>query len=121
MADHKVPRSGEFSDGKLWFNRRGTVLTVGLTNLAIDEMGSVERIEFSSQGDDCAKGDVLATVDGSRGKIEIVCPATGTVQEVNEALVEEPDTIVEDPLDEGWLVKIEIEDTSDLEEYAAHS
>ena len=61
----------------------------------------------------------MLTVDGTNGKLEVVSPATGIVSEVNEAAKEEPDMVSEDPLEEGWLIKLEIEDTSDLKEFRA--
>jgi glycine cleavage system H protein len=51
----------------------------------------------------------------------VTTPASGIVQEVNEAAKDEPDMVSEDPLEEGWLVKLEIEDTSDLKELISES
>ena len=118
MADI-APKNGEFLEGKLWFQRKGSILTVGMTSMAVEEVGSVEAIEFPDQGDDFDKGDVMVTVDGSNGKLEVITPAAGIVQEINEAAQDEPDMVSEDPLEEGWLVKIEIQDSSDLKEYGA--
>lgn len=118
MAD-VAPKSGEFLEGKLWFQRKGSSLTLGLTSLAIEEIGQVEGVEFPDEGDDFEKGDVVLTVDGSNGKIEVTTPASGIVQEVNEAAKGEPDMVSEDPLEEGWLIKLEIQDSSDLKEFNA--
>jgi len=115
-----APKNGEFLEGKLWFQRKGSVLTVGLTSMAVEEVGSVESIEFPDTGDDFDKGEVVATIDGSNGKIEVIAPAAGIVHEVNEAAQGEPDMVTEDPLEEGWLFKLEIQDTSDLKEFAGH-
>jgi glycine cleavage system H protein len=116
MADI-APKNGEFLEGKLWFHRKGSMVTVGMTSVAVEEVGSVESIEFPDEGDDFDKGDVVATIDGSNGKLEVITPAAGIVQEINEAAKEEPDMVSEDPLEEGWLIKLEIQDTSDLKEY----
>src|SRR4051794_29408217 len=116
MAD-VAPKNGEYLEGKLWFHRKGLVLTVGLTNVAVEEVGSVESIEFPDEGDDFDKGEVVATVDGSHGKIEVISPAAGIIQEINSAAQEEPDMVSEDPLEEGWLIKLEIQDSTDLKEY----
>lgn len=114
-----APKNGEFQEGKLWFNRKGSTITVGLTNAAVEEVGSVEAIEFPDEGDDFDKGEVVVIVDGSNGKIEVATPAAGIVQEINESAQLEPDRVSEDPLEEGWLIKLEIQDTSDLKEYAS--
>jgi glycine cleavage system H protein len=93
-------------------------LTLGLTPAGIEELGSVETIEFPNEGDDFEKGNVVATIDGSNGKVELITPATGIIHELNEAAREEPDMVTEDPLEEGWLIKLEIHDSSDLKEFA---
>ena len=111
------PKTGEFLDGKLWFTRKGTAVTLGLTNVAIEEVGTVQGIEFPDEGEDFQKGEIVVTVDGTSGKLEVIAPATGVVQEINAAAKEEPDMVSEDPLEEGWLIKLEIEDTSDLKEF----
>lgn len=114
-----APKNGEFLDGKLWFHRKGHVVTLGLTNLAVEEVGEVQSIEFPDEGTDFGKGDPMITVDGSNGRIEVIAPATGIVSEVNEAAKSEPDMVSEDPLEEGWLIKLEIEDKSELKEFRA--
>lgn len=117
MISDYTPKNGEFLDGKLWFVRKGSILTVGLTNVAVEEVGEVELIEFPNEGDDFDKGEVILTVGGSTGKLDVITPAAGVVNEVNQAAQEEPDMVSEDPLEEGWLIKLEIQDTSDLKEY----
>jgi glycine cleavage system H protein len=112
-----APKVGEYFEGKLWFHRKGSILTIGLTNVAVEEVGSVEVVEFPDEGDDFDKGDVVVTVDGSNGKLEVTTPAAGLIHAVNEAAKDEPDMVSEDPLEEGWLIKLEIQDTSDLKEF----
>jgi glycine cleavage system H protein len=114
-----APKVGEYLEGKLWFHRKGSTVTIGLTNVAVEEVGSVESVEFPDEGDDFDKGDVVVTVDGSQGKLEVTTPAAGLVTEINEAAKEEPDMVSEDPLEEGWLIKLEIQDTTDLKEYGS--
>ncbi len=117
MSD-AAPKSGEFHEGKLWFQRKGSTITLGISSAAVEEIGTLERVEFPNEGDDFDKGDVVLNLEGSRGSLEVITPAAGVIQEVNEAAKEEPDMVTEDPLEEGWLIKIEIQDSSDLKEYA---
>jgi glycine cleavage system H protein len=117
MAADIAPKNGEFLDGKLWFHRKGLIVTLGLTSMAVEEVGQVQSIEFPDEGADYGKGDTVLTVDGTNGKLEVIAPATGIVSEVNEAAKAEPDMVSEDPLEEGWLIKLEIEDKSELKEF----
>jgi len=112
-----APKNGEFQDGKLWFQRKGTNVTVGLTDSAIEDIGEIEGIEFPNEGDDFDKGDVVITIEGSKGSFEVTTPAAGVINEINETAKTEPELVAEDPLEEGWLVKLEIQDTTDLKEF----
>jgi glycine cleavage system H protein len=112
-----APKNGEYLDGKLWFHRRGTTVTLGLTTLAVEEVGAVERIEFPGEGDDFQKGEIVVTIDGTKGRLEMITPASGIVNEINETAKDEPDMVSEDPFEEGWLIKLDLEDTSELKEY----
>jgi glycine cleavage system H protein len=94
-------------------------VTVGLTNSAIEELGEIEGVELPSEGDDFDKGDVVVTVEGTKGAFEVTTPAAGVINEINESAKGEPTMISEDPLEEGWLVKLEIQDTSDLKEFVS--
>ena len=112
-----VPKKGEYADGQIWFLRKGKILTIGITTLAVESVGDVESIEFPDEGQDFDKGEVVATIDGSHGKLEVISPAAAVVQEINGAAKDEPDMVSEDPLEEGWLVKLEIQDATDLTEF----
>ena len=114
-----APKNGEFQDGKLWFQRRGTTVTVGLTNTAIEEIGDIEGIELPNEGDDFDKGDVVVTIEGTKASFEVTTPAAGVIHEINDTAKTEPELVAEDPLEEGWLVKLEIQDTTDLKEFAS--
>lgn len=113
-----APKSGEFQDGKLWFSRKAAIVTIGLTSSAVEEIVAVQKVELPNEGDDYTKGDPIATVIGTNGEIEVTCPASGMVHEINSAITEDADCVTEDPLEEGWLVKIEIEDPTELAEFA---
>ena len=113
-----APKYGEYMDGKLWFQRKLSVVTLGLTSQAIEELGPVQSIDFPEEGLDFEKGEIILTVEGTNTSLEVAAPASGLVQEINEAAKEEPDMVSDDPTEEGWLVKIEIQDKSDLKEYA---
>lgn len=108
--------SGEFSEGRFWFRRKGSVLTVGMTSQAIDFLGVLQTVGLPEEGEEYQKGDVLTTIEGVRGTLEVITPVSGAVHEVNTAVEEEPEIATEDPLEEGWLVKMQMNDQSELED-----
>ncbi len=112
-----VPKEGEFEDGRLWFSRRGNILTIGLTSLAIDKLGELDGIALPEEGDHFDAGDEIATVDGSNGTIELILPSKGVVLSVNP-IASDPATVAEDPLEEGWLLRYQIDDLEALADLA---
>ncbi|MBY0471472.1 glycine cleavage system protein H [bacterium] len=117
-AQDSAPKNGEMMDGKLWFERKGHIVTLGLTMVAIEEIGEVESVSFPDDGADFDRGEVLITVDGVRGSFEVTAPIAGIVNELNTVLTDEPEMVSEDPLEEGWLIKLEIQDPTELKEFA---
>ena len=120
MMSAKQSRAGsiiEYNDGKLWFHKKNNTVTIGITLNALDDVGEAEELNLPSDGDDFDKDDVVCEVDGSDGALKVYAPAAGFVTEVNESLADDIQILNEDPIDEGWLVKLEIQDDSDLKEY----
>jgi glycine cleavage system H protein len=79
-------------------------------------VGEPETIELPEEGDDFTKGDIVLLIEGSKGKLEVTAPASGTVGSVNSEAAESPTMVSEDPLEEGWLIKLEIQDKTDLQD-----
>ena len=115
--ESRAARIIEYNDGKLWFHKKSNIVTIGVTINALDETGDVEGINLPDEGDDFDKDDIVCELDGADGGLKVYTPAAGFVVEVNASVAEDTQIINEDPVDEGWLVKLEIQDDSDLKEY----
>lgn len=110
MVSPKVkPITGELQNGKLWFSRRGDIMVIGLTSLGVNEVGFLESVEASEEGEAFDHGDIIVTLEGSVANLEVLAPASGAVYEVNEMAIEDPERISQDPLEEGWLLKLELD------------
>lgn len=107
----------DFDEGKLWFQKDGNTLVLGITLDALDELGTVKSVSMPADGDDFDKDDVVVEIEGEEGAVNVTTPAAGFVTEINTALDSDPGILSEDPIDEGWLVKIEMQDVTDLKEY----
>lgn len=101
-------------------NENGTY-TVGLTDYAIEQLGDIVFLELPEVGSEFKKGEVFATIESVKAASEIYLPVSGKIVEVNEALVDTPETLNEDVYEKGWLVKIEATgdaaELNDLMEY----
>lgn len=99
----------------------GSNYIVGLTDYAVEQLGDIVFVELPEVGSSFVKGEVFATVESVKAASEVYAPVGGTVVEVNEKLIEAPETLNSEPYGEGWLVKLECSDfaldSGDLLEY----
>lgn len=95
--------------------------TIGLTDYAVEQLGDIVFLELPEVGSEFSKGESFAAVESVKAASEIYMPVSGKILEVNEALVDAPETLNEDVYEAGWLVKIEatgdIAEQNDLLEY----
>ena len=80
---------------------------IGLTEYAVEQLGDIVFVELPEVGASFSKNEAFATVESVKAASEIYMPISGTVVEINEAIIEKPELLNEDPLDAAWLVKIE--------------
>ncbi len=93
----------------------GTVRT-GITWYAQDSLGDVVFVKLPEVGLEVAAGDALAEVESTKAVSDVYAPVSGTVVQVNEALVESPEKVNEDPYGEGWIAIIRIKDEGELDD-----
>lgn len=95
-----------FTDGK--------IATVGITEYAENALGDVVFIDLPEVGDDYEKGDSFGSVESVKAASDVYAPVSGTVVEINEALVDDPAIVNGSAEDKGWFIKIEMDDESEL-------
>jgi glycine cleavage system H protein len=98
-----------------WAKVEGNIVTVGITDFAQRELGDIVYIEIESEGEDLEQEDVFGTVEAVKTVADLFMPISGKVVEVNAGLEDAPETLNTDPTGEGWLVKIEVADASQLD------
>jgi glycine cleavage system H protein len=106
----------EYDEGRCWYKKSGKRAVLGVTASALDEVGQIEKVTLPVAGDAVEEGDVIAEIEGSLSTLEIVAPLAGMIQQVNENLEESPEMVAEDPLDEGWLIRMKVNVDSQDEE-----
>jgi len=101
------------------------VFIVGITDYAQGELGDIVFVELPSAGDRFKRMDVFGTVEAVKAVSDLYCPVSGEVVAVNDALDADPAKVNGDPYGEGWMLKLRVEDASELDtllgakEYAA--
>jgi len=111
-----TPKGLKYAKTDEWIKVEGDQAVIGITDYAQDQLSDVVFIEFLIDEDDqVSKGDALATVESVKAASDVNFPASGTVTAINEALIDEPEVINNDPYEDGWMVKIKLDDPSELE------
>ena len=98
-----------------WARRRDGKVVVGITDFAQDQLGDVVYVELPDVGDQVKKGESFGVVESTKAVSELFAPASGKVVEVNAPLKDAPETINEDPYEEGWMIVIEPSDPKELD------
>ncbi|NUR83816.1 MAG: glycine cleavage system protein GcvH [Nonomuraea sp.] len=101
----------------------GITVTVGITAYATEALGDVVFVQLPEVGGTVAAGDSVGEVESTKSVSEIYAPVGGEIVEINQAVVDAPDLINNDPYGEGWMFRVRVEgDPEDLlsaEEYTA--
>jgi glycine cleavage system H protein len=92
------------------------LVTIGITAFAVDQLGDIVFLELPEIGDTVEKGEKFGTIESVKAVEDLNSPVTGTVVEVNTPLTEAPEQIADDPYIQGWLLKVRIDDPSELED-----
>jgi glycine cleavage system H protein len=112
-----TPEDLKYTDEHEWLTvTEGSTVRVGITAYAQDQLGDVVFVELPKVGAAVAAGTPLGEVESTKSVSEIFAPLSGTVVAVNNALDDSPELINSDPYGEGWIVEINAEDVSALDE-----
>jgi glycine cleavage system H protein len=99
-----------------WIRVEDDVCVLGITEFAQQELGEVVFVELPEVGQVFDAGDELGTIESVKAVAELYTPVAGEVVEINEAVVDDPELLNEDPHGEGWLVKIRFSTAADLKQ-----
>lgn len=111
-----IPANLKYTKDHEWVRVKGNEAYVGVTDFAQNELGDVVYVEIETVGEEIAQGEVFGTIEAVKTVSDLFMPISGTVLELNPELEAAPESVNEDPYDKGWMVKISIKDTSQLNE-----
>jgi glycine cleavage system H protein len=110
-----VPDELRYSRDHEWIRIDGDIATVGITDYAQDALGDVVYVEIPAVGAAVRSGDRTTEVESTKSVSEIYAPISGEVTEVNEGLSSAPESLNTDPYGEGWLFRMTIADSTELD------
>ena len=116
MAEASYPDDLLYHAEHDWARIEGVEATFGITWYAQDALGEVVFYEPPEVGAQISKDGAYAEVESVKAVSDVIAPLSGEITAVNEELSDSPETINEDPYGEGWLVKVKLTDTSEVDQ-----
>jgi glycine cleavage system H protein len=115
-AEETYPEDLRYHKEHDWARVDGDTATLGVTWYAQDALGEIVHFEAPEEGSSVARDESYGEVESVKAVSDLVSPLSGEVVEVNQGVVEEPEKINEDPYGEGWLVRVTLSDTAELDD-----
>jgi glycine cleavage system H protein len=111
----EIPEDHLYTESHEYIAVVDDVGTLGLTQYAVTELNEIIYLELPEAGDEVRAGEPFGSVEAVKAVFDLNSPVTGEVIEVNEAAVENPQIVTDDPYEKGWLVRVRISDPDELD------
>lgn len=111
-----IPVELRYTKDHEWLKVADGEATVGITDYAQSELGDIVFIEIETEGETLAKEEVFGTIEAVKTVSDLFMPVSGEVLKINEKLEDQPDLVNKDPYGEGWMIKISINNASQVNE-----
>lgn len=105
----------KFTKDHEWVKIEGDIATVGITGHAAEQLGDLVFVELPEEGKELGKGDNAAVVESVKAASDVYAPLSGTVSEVNSAIVDDPSLVNSDAIGEGWFFKLKLKDVAEAD------
>lgn len=111
----KTPAELRYTQEHEWVRADGNRVTVGITDYAQSALGDVVFVDLPDTGTSVEAGEPFGEVESTKSVSDLYAPVSGTVVERNEALEANPEKVNQDPYGDGWMLVLEVSDTSAVE------
>lgn len=112
----EYPSDLKYLDSHEYVRLDGDIATIGISAFAVDQLGDIVFLELPEVGDAVTKGETFGSVESVKAVEDLYSAVTGTVIERNDAIVESPEQVAEDPYGEGWLLKVRVGDRTQADD-----
>ena len=116
-----IPENLFYSDDHEWVRVEGDEAFIGITDFAQKELGDIVFVEVETVDEELDKGETFGTIEAVKTVSDMFMPLSGTVLELNEQIEDNPEVINKDPYGDGWIVKIKLSDSSELDAMLDHA
>jgi len=120
------PEELKYHEGHAWVREDGEELTIGISQYAADEMGEIIYADLPEEGTQIERDEPFGSIESAKAVEDLIAPVSGTVIRRNDAVLDAPETVNEEPYGDGWLIVVRPDEDAGLdsllsaEEYRAH-
>tara|TARA_Y100001970_G_scaffold42776_1_gene53251 strand:- start:32916 stop:33293 length:378 start_codon:yes stop_codon:yes gene_type:complete len=110
-----IPDNLKYTKEHEWLKVEKDVAYIGITDFAQGELGDIVFVELPNLSESFSQNDIFGTIEAVKTLADLYIPVSGEILEVNDKLDSEPELINSDPYGKGWIVKIKISDSSEID------
>jgi glycine cleavage system H protein len=111
-----IPSDLKYTKDHEWIKIEDNIATVGITDFAQGELGDIVYIDVDTLEDTVEEGEIFGSVEAVKTVSDLFMPLTGEVVEFNEALEDDPELVNSDPYGKGWMIKIAISNSAQIDD-----
>src|SRR5687768_7417520 len=108
------PENLKYTKDHEWIKIEGQVATVGITDFAQGELGDIVFVEIETLGEKLDKEEIFGTVEAVKTVSDLFMPVSGEITELNKKLESNPDSVNNDPYEDGWMIKIKMSNIDEV-------
>lgn len=112
----EFPKDLRYTKEHEWVRMEGNVATIGITDHAQDSLGDIVYLELPSDGAVVTKDETFGVVESVKAVSDLYSPISGTVIEINDALVDSPEVINGDPYGDAWMLKVDMNSPAEIKD-----
>ena len=110
-----IPKELKYSNDHEWVKVDGDVVYIGVSDFAQAQLGDIVFVEIPDEGREIKAGETFSVIESVKAVSDIIAPVSGKIVKVNDALGDTPEVINQDPYVEGWIVAVELSDSSEMD------
>ena len=110
-----IPAELKYTKDHEWVRVEGNIAIVGITHFPQSELGDIVYVEVETEGEELAKEEIFGTVEAVKTVSDLYLPVSGKIVEFNTALEANPESVNSNPYGDGWMIKIEMSDASEVD------
>jgi glycine cleavage system H protein len=111
---NNIPEEYYYTKDHEWASVDENIVTVGITEYAQTALGEIVYVELPEEGQKVTQGEPFGVIESVKAVSDLFAPVSGTVIEINSPVADDPGTLNDDPMDEGWLIRIEMDNEREL-------